>query len=369
MLTDKYKGQMTKQNYKLVGSHSAVKTCRWMLNSLRGRGGCYKHSFYGISSHQCMEATPSVACANKCTFCWRQNSHPVAMKWAFNSDEPEVVLAGMLEAHSKLVKQLKGADVDAARFAEASATPQHCALSLVGEPVFYPHINRLIDLLHEKRISTFLVTNGQFPEELRSLRNITQLYLSVDAADPDTLKKLDRPLFADYWDRLTECMQILAGKSRTQRTVCRLTLLKGHNMGDPASFARLLNTASPGFIEVKGATFAAWDAESGLTMDAVPWYEEVLEFAERLEIEFGGDYGVAAVHEHSCSVLLARKDQYFQDGAWATWIDFPKFADNPGIAAKDFRLPTPSWALRGSCGAGFDPAHARHRPPRQFSLV
>ncbi|CAG0901153.1 unnamed protein product [Darwinula stevensoni] len=33
---------------------------------LRGRGGCYKHTFYGIESHRCMEATPSLACANKC---------------------------------------------------------------------------------------------------------------------------------------------------------------------------------------------------------------------------------------------------------------------------------------------------------------
>ncbi len=32
---------------------------------LRGRGGCYKHTFYGIESHRCMETTPSLACANK----------------------------------------------------------------------------------------------------------------------------------------------------------------------------------------------------------------------------------------------------------------------------------------------------------------
>ena len=39
----------------------------------------------------------------------------------------------------------------------------HCALSLVGEPIMYPEINVLIKLLHEKGISTFLVTNAQFP--------------------------------------------------------------------------------------------------------------------------------------------------------------------------------------------------------------
>lgn len=82
---------LTKQGYRLIGSHSGVKLCRWTKSMLRGRGastargfshvtytatipllgGCYKHTFYGIESHQCMETTPSLACANKCVFCWR----------------------------------------------------------------------------------------------------------------------------------------------------------------------------------------------------------------------------------------------------------------------------------------------------------
>ena len=37
----------------------------------------------------------------------------------------------------------------------------------VGEPIMYPEINTLIDLLHEKKISTFLVTNAQFPDAIR----------------------------------------------------------------------------------------------------------------------------------------------------------------------------------------------------------
>jgi len=59
------------QGYRIVGSHSGVKLCRWTKSMLRGRGGCYKHTFYGIESHRCMETTPSLACANKCVFCWR----------------------------------------------------------------------------------------------------------------------------------------------------------------------------------------------------------------------------------------------------------------------------------------------------------
>ena len=44
---------------------------------------------------------------------------------------------------------------------------KHCALSLVGEPIMYPEINTLISLLHDRGISTFLVTNAQFPDSIR----------------------------------------------------------------------------------------------------------------------------------------------------------------------------------------------------------
>ena len=46
---------------------------------------------------------------------------------------------------------------------------RHCALSLVGEPIMYPEINTLVGLLHERRISTFLVTNAQFPDCIQKL--------------------------------------------------------------------------------------------------------------------------------------------------------------------------------------------------------
>ena len=49
---------------------------------------------------------------------------------------------------------------------------KHCALSLVGEPIMYPEINTLIGLLHDRGISTFLVTNAQFPDPIRYVQNI-----------------------------------------------------------------------------------------------------------------------------------------------------------------------------------------------------
>lgn len=54
-------------------------------------------------------------------------------------------------------------------------SPRHCALSLVGEPIMYPEINSLADELHRRRISTFLVTNAQFPEKIKELKPVTQV--------------------------------------------------------------------------------------------------------------------------------------------------------------------------------------------------
>jgi len=89
---------------------------------------------------------------------------------------------------------------------------RHCALSLVGEPIMYPHINELITMLHEQQISTFLVTNAQFPKEMESLKPVTQLYVSVDASTKETLKKIDRPLFKDFWERFIASLKALKSK-------------------------------------------------------------------------------------------------------------------------------------------------------------
>jgi tRNA wybutosine-synthesizing protein 1 len=52
MVTPMQRRALTKEGYKIIGTHSAVKLCRWTKHQLRGRGGCYKHTFYGITSYQ-----------------------------------------------------------------------------------------------------------------------------------------------------------------------------------------------------------------------------------------------------------------------------------------------------------------------------
>ncbi|KAF2121579.1 hypothetical protein BDV96DRAFT_640965 [Lophiotrema nucula] len=370
---------LTKQGYTIVGSHSGVKICRWTKSALRGRGSCYKYSFYGIASHLCMEATPSLSCSNKCVFCWRHGTNPVGTTWRWITDSPETIFNGITQGHYKKIKMLKGVPgVRAERFAEAMRI-RHCALSLVGEPIFYPHINELLTLLHKERISTFLVCNAQHPAQLQSLIPVTQLYVSIDASNKASLKAIDRPLHRDFWERFTTCLDILRNRRSEQRTVFRLTLVKGFNMADEVrGYADLVERALPGFVEVKGVTYCGTsDSKSaGLTMQNVPFYEEVAEFVRALSDELvsrGLPYGIAAEHAHSCCVMLADETRFKRDGKWATRIDFEKFHDLTEGKVEGTRMvdgkvvgwrpedyignDTPEWALWGN--GGFDPRDQR----------
>ncbi|KAH6763623.1 flavodoxin family protein / radical SAM domain-containing protein [Perilla frutescens var. hirtella] len=366
MVTPVIRANLEKQGYKIIGSHSGVKICRWTKAQLRGRGGCYKHSFYGIESHRCMEATPSLACANKCVFCWRHHTNPVGKSWQWKMDDPLVIVDTAIELHTKMIKQMKGVPgVKAERLAEG-LSPRHCALSLVGEPIMYPEINTLVDELHRRRISTFLVTNAQFPDKIKLLHPITQLYVSVDAATKDSLKAIDRPLFGDFWERFHDSLKALRDKQ--QRTVYRLTLVKGWNTEDIDAYSSLFDVGNPDFIEIKGVTYCGSSATSKLTMENVPWHYDVKEFSEALARKSNGAYEVACEHAHSCCVLLAKVDKFKVNDQWHTWIDYEKFhnlvSSGERFTSKDYMAPTPSWAVYGAEEGGFDPQQSRYRKER-----
>ena len=107
-------------------------------------------------------------------------------------------------------------------------------------------IVRFVRLLHEKKISTFLVTNAQFPDAIRDMDPCTQLYVSIDASTKDTLKKIDRPLHKDFWERFILSLQELSRKG--QRTVYRLTLVKGWNAEEMDNYAKLVGIGKPDFF-------------------------------------------------------------------------------------------------------------------------
>ena len=358
---------LTKQGYSIIGTHSGVKICRWTKSALRGRGSCYKRSFYGIASHRCMEATPALSCSNKCVFCWRHGTNPVGTTWRWQTDPPDMILEGALAAHARKIKSLRGVPgVRAERFAEALAV-RHCALSLVGEPIFYPRINELLALLHARRISTFLVCNAQHPAQLAALRPPpTQLYVSVDASSKEALRRVDRPLHRDFWERFLACMDVIRERRNTTRTVFRLTLVKGFNADEADGYAELVARALPCFVEVKGVTYCgtSTSAAAGLSMGNVPFHAEVEAFVLELEAALarrGLEYGIAAEHVHSCCILLG-STRFRKDGRWHTLIDYEKFFDlvqtGEDFAPEEYTgEPTPEWAAFGK--GGFDPLDQR----------
>ena len=134
-------------------------------------------------------------------------------------------------------------------------------------------------------------------------------WLEAEGVDArDALRALDRPLFADFWERFLACLTAL--REKRQRTVYRLTLVKSWNMEEVENYVSLIEVGDPDLIEIKAVTYCGTSDASSLTMQNVPWHEEVVEFGRRLEAELSGpasageakdvpQYGLACEHAHS----------------------------------------------------------------------
>jgi tRNA wybutosine-synthesizing protein 1 len=107
----------------------------------------------------------------------------VAKEWKWKTDDPHYIVEAAVNMHISMIKETKGIPgVRMDRWKEAH-TVKHCALSLVGEPIMYPRIDELLGDLHSRKISTFLVTNGQHPPAIEQIRPITQLYVVMRPRD------------------------------------------------------------------------------------------------------------------------------------------------------------------------------------------
>ncbi|MBI4440428.1 4-demethylwyosine synthase TYW1 [Candidatus Woesearchaeota archaeon] len=346
MLSPSEKLELEKQKYRIIGSHSAVKICGWTKKMIKGEGSCYKMKFYGIRSTQCMQMTTSLSCANRCIFCWRGHKAPVSREWKWGVDEPEFILENGIRMHHNLLAGIKGySKVDMKAYNESKKV-RHVALSLTGEPIIYPKINELIKRFDEKGISTFLVTNAQYPEQIKNLNPVTQLYISLDAPNRELLKKIDLPLFSDYWERLEKSLDYVHEKN--QRTCIRLTIVKGINDVEPENYAKLIMKASPDFIEVKSYMFVGASRQR-LDMENMPLHEDIVEFTRELA-EYLPDYSIVSEHVPSRVVMLAKK-KFKKGGKWHTWIDFEKYHElalsGKDFSSEDYLLPTPVTGLSG----------------------
>ena len=98
------------------------------------------------------------------------------------------------------------------------------AVPLHANPLLAPTCpQEFLDLAHARGISSFMVTNAQFPEHMEKLKPCTQLYISVDAPTKEELKAVDRPLFTDFWERFLACAHLQPRSPR--RKVGRIPLI------------------------------------------------------------------------------------------------------------------------------------------------
>lgn len=242
-----------------VYNHSAVELCHWTKKSFADEGNCYKHKFYGISTHRCMEMTPTAMnCENRCIYCWRPTEFYDTLQMPSHLvDEPDVIVSNLMKERERLLSGFYGNEKNDKRKLDESLLPTHYAISLSGEPTMYPKLPQLIKYLMSLKAtrSIFLVTNGQEPEMLRRLEDEdalpTQLYLSTNATNRKMFYLINRPRHKNAWERWCESLEFLAN-ART-RTVLRMTMIRGYNeeFNNAENFAQLISKANPHFVEIK----------------------------------------------------------------------------------------------------------------------
>ena len=143
-----------RQGYRLVGGHSAVKTCHWVRKSLNsnGREHCYKQRFYGIPCHRCLQMTPSLGhCLQSCVFCWRATPLDLGAEWdqtqfpEEETEEPGSIVDRCLLAQRRALTGFGGNPKVSKAMLEDARHPVHAAISLEGEPTLYPRLGKLVE--------------------------------------------------------------------------------------------------------------------------------------------------------------------------------------------------------------------------------
>ncbi len=306
MIPENVKAVLKRQRYKLVGNHSAAKLCLWTKRSIKtgGKEHCYKEQFYkdiGIKSHGCLQCTPAVMwCSLRCKFCWRATELTLGQKIK-NEEEPEKLVEGFIEAQRKLLTGLGGVPHDEKYLKEAQ-NPTNAAISLSGDPCCYSQLSDLIKEFHRRKMKTFVVTNGTFPEALESLETLpTQLYVSMSFFNKKMMDNVNAPLVKNAWERYQRTLKLLP--SLKTRKAIRLTMVKGLNMISPEKYAELIKIASPNFVEVK-SFMAVGFSRKRLPYSAMPSHEEIREFSKK--IADNTDYKIADEKKESRVVLLKK---------------------------------------------------------------
>ena len=280
--------KLEKQGYHLLGKRGAFKACQWQKKALLDGDACYKQRFYGIESHRCVQMAPVVdKCTQSCDFCWRVTPSDLGISWdqvkVSNDDVVPVdeLMDAVLMANLRSLGGYNpdaGAKVSRKMYTEARE-PKHVAVSLAGEPTLHPQISELIDEIHSRKMTSFLVTNGTRPDVLEKMTAPTQLYVTLAAPDESTYKKLCRPGIKDGWQKIVESQEVL--QSLNTRTVNRLTMVSGLNMKNPRPYSDLILKGEPDFVEVKGYMFLG-SSRGRLTSENAPTHRDIRAFSQKL---------------------------------------------------------------------------------------
>lgn len=314
-ITPALKQKLKKAKYG-VFNHSAVELCHWTKKSFANEGTCYKHKFYGISTHRCMEMTPTALnCENRCLYCWRPTEFYDTLEMPVQLvDSPDVIVHSLLEERRKLIVGFYGGkDINKSKLDE-SLFPEHYAISLSGEPTMYPKLPDLIKYLFSLKAtkSIFLVTNGQEPDMLQRLSDEnalpTQIYLSTNASNKNMFYKVNGPKYKDAWERWLKSLKLIS-QVRT-RTVLRFTLIRGFNtdLNYLDDFANLVKMGSPHFIELKSYMHVGMSTNR-LEQSNMLEMAEVRNFAEGLKSKLK-DYDYIDESIPSRIVLLQNRNRF-----------------------------------------------------------
>ena len=298
-----YKDLLTKQQYRLYKDHAAVKLCHWMKESMLHERHCYKQDFYGISSHRCLQMTPAInECSHMCSFCWRIQENDFEVRdWA----EPKEMLDALIEHQRKLIWGFKGDPRCDPKMFEEARNPNQVAISLAGEPITYPYLSEFLEECHRRKMTTFMVTNGTYPERLEELDTLPmQLYVTVAAPNEEIYRKVCRPKVSDGWQRIMRTLELMP--SLKTRTVIRHTLVKDVNFGWIDDYAALDRIADPDLIEPKGYVFVGGSRQR-LSMSCMPSFDEIRDFSRSL----GERVGMEIIKERADSrvVLLGHQGE------------------------------------------------------------
>ena len=307
--------QLKKAKYG-VSDHGTVELCHWTKKSFKDDGQCYKHKFYGISTHRCMEFSPAgMFCENRCVYCWRPMEFYSSLEMP--SDKvapPEVIVSNLMEERKKLIMGHYGDPKSNKKKLDESLLPSHYAISLSGEPTMYPQLPELIKYLkklpHTKSI--FLVTNGQEPEMLQRLGDEdalpTQLYLSTNAPNEEIFDLVNRPKYKDAWKRWNTSLELL--KELDTRTVLRFTLIKDYNADEKLipEYAQLINRANVHFIELKSYMHVG-RSRNRLEYTNSPDMSEIRHFSNQI-VKQSGMYSVMDESEMSRIIVLQNQKRF-----------------------------------------------------------